>query len=464
MKNNAMRMLIALLSALLLANGALAANRYVRTGAAGNGSGTDWVNAYTQLPSSLVRGDTYFIADGNYGSYTFGDQPSGGTLITIRKATPASHGTDVGWQDSYGDGEALFTGSDTVWSFKPGVGYYDISGTTGSAGVSRSYGIRLYSTSSRNSAAALVMADTSGTYSQTGNNDTITLDRIDFDWNNGTSAGSSGATRAVQWNASNPSRNIKLSNCYLHHSSGFAVYAAGVGSNLIVDNCFVERNGGATSSHHETFWVTGTNGFRLSNSTIKDTLPGALTGWVMLGDVSNALIYNNVFTCSNVSTCSTGGNGIIATWDANQYANSNVGIYNNTFANLPTSGNPSIYFYHSGGAADSNVNVQNNIFFTGAFSVVGAATNGYAACGGGVSCPGTNSQTNLGTSIFLSWAAQDFRLAVATSPGIATQFSLDKLGTTRASDGSWDRGAFEFGGTAGAPVGPPSPPVNLVVR
>ena len=38
-----------------------AANHYVRPGAAGNGSGNDWTNAYTALPgSTLARGDTYF--------------------------------------------------------------------------------------------------------------------------------------------------------------------------------------------------------------------------------------------------------------------------------------------------------------------------------------------------------------------------------------------------------------------
>jgi len=41
-----------------------AANHYVRAGATGAGDGSDWENAYTQLPPNLVRGDTYYIADG----------------------------------------------------------------------------------------------------------------------------------------------------------------------------------------------------------------------------------------------------------------------------------------------------------------------------------------------------------------------------------------------------------------
>ena len=40
--------------------------RFIREGATGNNSGTDWTNTWTSLPLTLVRGDTYYIADGNY--------------------------------------------------------------------------------------------------------------------------------------------------------------------------------------------------------------------------------------------------------------------------------------------------------------------------------------------------------------------------------------------------------------
>lgn len=435
---------------------AQAANRYVRPDATGNGSGTDWTNAYTSLPSKLVRGDTYYLADGTYGAYTFSDAPSGTSLIVIKKATVADHGTSTGWNNAYGDGEALFSGRGTVWTFKPGVGYYEIYGQRGDSNVAKSYGIRLYSTSSRNSAEALVAPDLGGTYNETGGNQHIYFDKIEFDWNNGTAAGSSGATRGVQWNTARSNGDIRFSNSYLHHSSGFGIYATSISSNYVIDNVFFERNGGATSSHHETLWVTGTNGFTFRNNTIKDTVNGALTGWLMLGGVSNANIYNNVFTCTTPSGCATGGNGIIATWDANQYANSNVNIFNNTFANLPTSGNPSIYFFHSGGAKDQNVVVRNNLYFTGSFGVTGASVNTNAACGGGTGCSGTNVQTGITSALFRNAAAQDYRLAAATAGGVATAFTSDKTGATRASDGVWDRGAFEYNAGSAQALMPPS--------
>jgi hypothetical protein len=83
---------------------------YVRAGATGNGSGSDWTNAYTQLPSNLTRGAIYYVADGTYPSYAFVlPANSSATLITVKKATPANHGTGVGWSDGYGQGQAVFS-------------------------------------------------------------------------------------------------------------------------------------------------------------------------------------------------------------------------------------------------------------------------------------------------------------------------------------------------------------------
>ena len=84
---------------------------YVRAGASGSNNGSDWNNAYTSLPSSMNRGATYYIADGSYSNNTFNTSASGTTLITVRKATQADHGTNTGWSSGYGDGQAIFSGS-----------------------------------------------------------------------------------------------------------------------------------------------------------------------------------------------------------------------------------------------------------------------------------------------------------------------------------------------------------------
>lgn len=100
-----------------------AANKYVRAGASGNGS--DWTNAYGSLPATLTRGDTYYLADGNYGSYAFDDAESGTQWITVKKAIQSDHGTDTGWQNSYGDGAAEFS----KWNFQ--TNYWEVDGQVG---------------------------------------------------------------------------------------------------------------------------------------------------------------------------------------------------------------------------------------------------------------------------------------------------------------------------------------------
>ncbi|NML18697.1 hypothetical protein, partial [Azohydromonas caseinilytica] len=89
---------------------ASAANVYVRPGATGANNGSDWANAYTALPSTLVRGNVYYIAAGSYAGRTFSTAASGTTPVTIKKATVADHGTSTGWSDAYGTGQASFTG------------------------------------------------------------------------------------------------------------------------------------------------------------------------------------------------------------------------------------------------------------------------------------------------------------------------------------------------------------------
>jgi hypothetical protein len=89
---------------------------YVRDG----GSGTDcadWSTAHAcdQLSTAeaLVNRTandsvTIYVADGTYLGATIDAATSGEKLLTIQKATAAVHGTDTGWDNDYGDGQATF--------------------------------------------------------------------------------------------------------------------------------------------------------------------------------------------------------------------------------------------------------------------------------------------------------------------------------------------------------------------
>ena len=97
--------------------------RYIRADAPAGGDGTSWDRAWRELPfymagggtrkssqGYLLRGYTYYLADGVYPPYVFDSTTDGATPITIKKATAADHGTDTGWRSEYGDGVAEFTG------------------------------------------------------------------------------------------------------------------------------------------------------------------------------------------------------------------------------------------------------------------------------------------------------------------------------------------------------------------
>ena len=127
---------------------ASAANHYVRQGASGNGS--DWASACSGFTGScaigsLVRGDTYYVGNGTItsGATTWNTADSGTSVITIKKATVADHGTDTGWSSTYA-GQAVFNQRNTIstdyWTFDGVSGDYDTGGV-GSYGFQFKYSV-----------------------------------------------------------------------------------------------------------------------------------------------------------------------------------------------------------------------------------------------------------------------------------------------------------------------------------
>jgi hypothetical protein len=460
--------LILLLCVGPLVGNAVAATRYVRAGASGSGTGNDWANAYPSLPSTLVRGDTYYIADGNYGSYTFDDAVSGNAMIYIVKATATDHGTSSGWQASYGDGEAVFSASSgSIWTFN--TGYYDINGVVGQGKAPGTYGFRVFSPQSRCSGADMVV------FREGAHITNLAWRHIDFDWNNGTAACSSNVV-AHFYTRGASSDYITIEDSYFHHSSGFVFYIGPYDPNPggKLENHYTIRNnyfymnggGGSDSAHWETMWLMNFDNSVIANNVIQDTIGSSgQTGWVMLAKSDNVKIHGNLFYCAS-SECIIGGNGVIATWSLDAYQNNSVHIYNNTFVNLKGVFSPRIYFIHNS-ASDTDIQVKNNVYYNSKFEWAGVNTQSHESCGGGQSCRGTNQETGISTSKFVNFAGGNYRLASPTAAGdssIASQFNgdvLDMDGNRRGADGSWDRGAFEFGN--GGSTSQIQPPSNLRV-
>lgn len=417
------------------------ATKYVRAGASGSGSGDDWTNAYTALPGTLSRSNAlYYIADGSYAAYVFNTAESSTAQIEVRKATVADHGTETGWDNTYGDGTALFTTAGTPFTFS--TGYWLINGVSGSG--TGTYGIRAFSTASRGAVNALMVF--TGTIGVTVLNN-INVRYVDFDWNNGTGTDADAVTRVFD-NAIITSRNQTFSHCRMHHSSGFVLgWFYGSAEDIVVENCYIDNNGGGggVGAHWETFWNTQVTRLTYRNNLIHDTLgQQGQTGWLMVGDCTDVYVYGNIFYNTDAGAF-TGNNGTVATWSNDEFQNTNVYIYNNTFVKLPVDVSvPSINFFHTS-VSDTNVVCKNNLFYNSDFNFVGLDTSTHNAFGGGQGTSGTSQQTGLTTAIFVDYDGNDFSLASNTTAGedLGSPFNVDMFGNVRAT---WTRGAIEFGG------------------
>src|SRR5260370_33498806 len=119
-----------LIAFIFSAKSAFAACHVVTPSGSGSKTGADWNNAYAGLPSTLTRGDVYYLADGAYGSYTISTPDSGTTVVEIRKAQTYDNCTSTGWSAAtMGSSQASFTGSPALnlnsdWFILNGNGTY----------------------------------------------------------------------------------------------------------------------------------------------------------------------------------------------------------------------------------------------------------------------------------------------------------------------------------------------------
>ena len=140
-------------------------------------------------------------------------------------------------------------------------------------------------------------------------------------------------------------------------------------------------------------------------------------------------------------------------------------IYNNSFINLPPS------FSSVGINSEvtvTNVVIRNNLWYNTADATTGPNTGNTTAShnyfiGESFWSGETNTQVTPTTNPFVNWpgscsgtvcSGEDFHLIRATNNGLSlsSPYNTDPDGVTRGADGTWDRGAFEFGGSSCSPV------------
>lgn len=440
------------LAACLLPAFANAANQYVRPGASGRNDGSDWANAYTSLPSSLKRGDTYYLADGSYGGYTFDDAASGSTTITIKKATEADHGTSTGWSTSYGDGQATFT------SWHVYTDYYVFDGQRRNSdwrtGATSQYGIKIAGRSP-------VRLDNGG---GTGG-DHLTFRYIDVQGGGRDTGFGDDVIYGLTGNS-----NITFQYCALHDSDRTIFLMRGNWQNLVVDHSYMARNTSTPEIHGELLSMTDSNNVTWSNNVMEDIEGTAFIAGLNNGTASNWKIFGNVAFHSAAYIANTGrkpghnfgvaGIVFIANDSSNNNYGNNILFYNNTMVNIQGSYSGVVIQRGSGNEVRNNIwydSVRTNNSFSGTIS-----HNWYYDTQQDGDSTSSKSVCTSNCGIFMSISGEDFRLKNGTASGIAlgAPFNADTNGVIRGADGTWDRGAFEFGSTPSAL----QPPTDLKVQ
>lgn len=431
-----------------------AASVYVLESATGTANGTDWANAYTDLPASLTRGDTYYIGDGSYASYSFDDAV--GDTITIKKATVADHGTETGWNNSFGDGKAVF---DSTIAFTTGNWILDGNGThTVPSKTATDYGFEVYNATTNSWWGIVQISSTN-----------ITLKYVHVHGQY-TGADNSG-TVGVRWTLDGG--RTKIQNCYVQNTGKDGLQLSGA-QYVLVERCYLERMGtklvGTPDVHAQSvqmFYGASDCVFRWNKF---DRCEGqSLIAYAGVGVTTrNLRFYGNVVFNAYGTVDTAGFNssgGIIGNaWEAAEL--DRILIYNNNWVNLrdeyTTAGTSTHFPIHPNTVIVTNVANQNNILYNSKTSWLSRGTYSHNASGGyGTNAGSLNEQMSLDVGVFQAYTSDDFRLVAPTDAGVvlsgeswwnddsdeffgSLDSNVDMYGTIRGSDGLWDRGAFEY--------------------
>jgi|GEM_PF-2458702 len=407
---------------------------YVRQDATGSNDGSDWSNAYTSLPASLLRGSTYYIADGSYSAVTVNTNVDGTLWIYIKKAVISAHGTDTGWNNSFGDGQAVFP-QITVRASDHGFvgGYVDIDGVTGSG--TSGYGFVITSTNDQvnlfhvpyyyfGPMGGNVVLKHAEIYNQT-----YVADR-----------GGDGIT------VSEGNSDFTFQNLYIHDVSRNNITLGGQ-SNVTIDNCVVARNHSTAIWHGQGIQVqsgsSGSDNVIIKNNWFED-IQGTAVIALLSGTGSNWDIYNNVFYQSD----SGGGiaHGPFSTNDSDTTINT-FHFYNNTTVNFKSGLAARIYI--PGVVTDGNV--KNNLWYCSGTCLPATNTvkTGITLSNNWFSIDIAHSaEENIygnSSNPFTNYASQGFALAAGADPigkgaTLSSSYNTDKNGTARPQGASWDIG------------------------
>jgi hypothetical protein len=410
--------------ALFGALGAKAANHCVRAGASGNGTGADWANAYTNLPSSLVRGDKYYIAAGSYGAHTFADADSGSSLITIIGATPGDHGIATNWSDSYA-GQATWSSSGNTWTIN--TDNYVFEGQTGPGSAAHTeasqvgYGFKVSSSSKTDGVAPISTVPSNN----------ITLRHIEVA---GSTWGNSNASRVISGQGFSGS-NWAIQYCYIH--GGRCWISLWNCAPLLIEHCFMTNCGSGDASLHSAGLILYCvePGVTVRYNYLCNMLGGSNTTYIEPQGTGKAglFVYGNVFWAYNSQESTGQGEVAVTTSDYT----TDIQFNNNTCYGLHNW--VGVWLGHGTG---SSWKVYNNIWqgSGGAAQITGDHVYGSSDV-----VASANNMLNGGAS-FVDPANGDFHLTAHTpsASSLASPYNADPDGIVRGTAGVWDAGAYQL--------------------
>jgi uncharacterized repeat protein (TIGR02543 family) len=441
--------------------------RCVRAGATGTGTGLDWENAYPALPAKLTRGTTYYIADGTYAGQDF-DASENGQWIWILKATSQYHGTDIGWDASYGGGQAIFNSAapagGAIFVFK--TGYYVVDGVVGGgpANWTSGHGFVLTSTT------GLVAIDFRGPSWWNPPMPThIVIAHLEHNANHVKgSAGIKSSTQtqpdAVYMDLPGTS-HIWIHHCYLHDYGGvdfatmpmntFAV------SYWLFENNEIARNTSTTAYHSEAWQDNGSSHMIIRNNWFEDiegtqVIALKTNHYVRFDDwqVYGNIMYTTAGAAADVNV-GMGVFGLVLSYPNTDprramFPCNDCVFYNNTIIRLAGVNSGVLFVIGERNYAYNNIwynclrdGSTQNTFFQGTVLVHDYNTfiNSLKS-GQTLSAHETTDTQNIFTSV----DTRDVTLVAPTAPGtpLDSDCALDMLGHLRGADGTFDRGALEF--------------------
>jgi hypothetical protein len=466
----------------------------------GNKSGSDWGNALAGLPATLVRGYTYFLADGTYSAYTFNTPASGSTPIAVTKATASSHCTDTGWNAStMGSSQAVFAGTPYGNNFLIGSSYLVLDGQFGAGEGAVPYGIKIDDSNNSTqcgSSGASFCRDLAMGYA--GPVTGITVQYVEIagactykNLNTNPQACDTFTDSVPEYGIyiAGSSTNINLNHLFVHHVGPDFVQLVGASGVYIGNNFFYVSNS-TPINHGQGIEIDGsTNNVTVAFNSFHDCEGTSIIASVNSGTgytMNSWAIYGNWiwYTLNNYNNRRGVGDGLFGCVNGGNNC-ANIQIFNNTMANMkgtitaardgsPTSvgGNNGV-LYLSG--ATGSASVVNNLWYGNAgaltFAPPATWTEDYNSSINGVgtsSLAGPHDVTVASGAgdPFVNGAAGDFRLSGDSGTGLpggmalSAPYNVDAYNTARGSNGHWDIGAFQYTGSSAVQ---PNPPASFTV-